>query len=318
MGDYTAPQGQAAHRDSGAASHDETRSAAGGGTRTSGPGSRDGSRAPQVPSPPGRQYDADAESGGSGASQYMLGSGGHGGQHSAGAKASHGAQGPTAGGGEGGGRGRAESLVNRQSSRRTDATGRLWEGTAGGAAQSDEAAAGAEAQSTREQPPEASQQAQQEAPQGPHLASVTGVAGQRNGRDAGAAAAGRNGQQAPGRRVGEIMRQKIQEEGWQLIVEGHRWGAAAWQAPDRPASWLGLIGLPCVAEQQGVAARCTDWPCFRAHEPEPCLLTDPSDCDKRCGLPPPLQPGRRRRRPGLPQAAPALPGAQVHRLQLPR
>ncbi|KAL4421634.1 hypothetical protein ABPG75_010925 [Micractinium tetrahymenae] len=139
VGDYTAPQGQQAQRGG---------STAGSGTALGGPdGGGGGDRAARVPSPPGRQYDADAGSSGPGASQYRLGHGGRGGQGSKG-----------------------------------------------------QAGTGASA----EQQPVAD-------------------AGTRD-----AAAAGEGGvEQAPGRRVGEIMRQKIQEEGWQLIVEGHSLGAGA-------------------------------------------------------------------------------------------
>lgn len=206
MGDYTAPQGQQVQRDSGAAGSGEANGRAGGGS---------GSGAAAAPSPPASQYDADAGSGSPGASRYMLGRGGRGGQ-AAGPPDGRGARQPTDG--SGGGGGDAAPALNRQSSRRTDATGRLWEGTAGSAAEPDDSALGEQARGSLQQP-SASQQGVQEAPR---LASVTGVAGRRAGPGAAAAAAGGDSGQAPGRRVGEIMRQKIQEDGWQLIVEGHR------------------------------------------------------------------------------------------------
>ena len=34
---------------------------------------------------------------------------------------------------------------------------------------------------------------------------------------------GAGSEQSPGRQVGEIMRHLIEDEGWQFIVEGHRW-----------------------------------------------------------------------------------------------
>lgn len=38
---------------------------------------------------------------------------------------------------------------------------------------------------------------------------------------------GKEGDEPPGRRVGEVMRRLVEQEGWQLVVEGHSLGAGA-------------------------------------------------------------------------------------------
>ena len=96
----------------------------------------------------------------------------------------------------GGSGGSPTSATNQQSAQQGGATGRLWEGTSGSAARSDHGASEGR-QATRGR--------------------------LRSPRRGGLPEAGRRAEQSPERRVGEIMRQKIEEEGWQLIVQGHRW-----------------------------------------------------------------------------------------------
>lgn len=88
--------------------------------------------------------------------------------------------------------------ANRQSSLEGGPAGRLWEGTSRGAADSDAAAGSTDAR-----------------PGFQHHS----VRQHKGGRQREAAA---QGQLSPGRQVGEIMRRKVEQEGWQLVVEGHR------------------------------------------------------------------------------------------------
>lgn len=102
--------------------------------------------------------------------------------------------------------------------------------------------------------------------------------------------------------------------GRQQGVLPRAFGRPAWGMARLPLSlpaW-GLARPPCVQHVRGAWPPC----CNPRAGPAGRL----SKTAERRGPGPslPLQPGRRRRRPCLAQAAPALPRPQVHRLQLPR
>ena len=108
------------------------------------------------------------------------------------------------------------------------------------------------------------------------------------------------------RAVGEVMRRLIEEEGWQMIVEGHRWGSKRAAPPVclRASSLCQYImhrRLPSqycalLAPHARLAALhwCAGGPAPLAPSPTP--------------LP---QPGRRSSGPHLPQAPRAVPGAAL-------
>ena len=188
----------------------------------------------------GGQYDADAGSSAPQAEQYHLGAGTG---RTSSARASSG-PGPerTASSGS--------STANVQSPQQEGAAGRLWEGTSKGAAHSDDEAASEQARQQEQQA-----QDMQANSTGFYHQSVQ----QRPGGKAGEQAAG-DGQGglkdaaershlSPGRQVGEIMRQKVQEEGWQLIVQGHSLGAGA----------AALVSLKLRAEYPGL--KCIAYSC---------------------------------------------------------
>jgi hypothetical protein len=151
--------------------------------------------------PPARggssQYDADAGSSSPGAEHYPRsgnGSASSGGGSSRGSAAS--SSGYRANGSEG---------TNKQSSQRAGAGGRLWEGTSPDATQPN---------------PEEGQQQQREKFQ--HVSVQQRRKGAAPPSKPGADSGDGEGDQSPGRQVGDIMRRLIEEEGWQLVVEGHR------------------------------------------------------------------------------------------------
>lgn len=120
---------------------------------------------------------------------------------------------------------------------------------------------------------------------GQHGNGRGGRAGDSNGGHVGPGSGGGgepSGYQAQGRQLGELMRHKVQEEGWQFVVEGHR--CAAQHAPALPKA--GTAASVCIST---------------------CLPSRPA-----------VQPWRRGGSPHLPQAAPDLPWPQVHRLLLSR
>lgn len=193
--------------------------------------------------------------------------------------------------------------VNVQSGQRGDAAGRLWAGDNGGGG-----GAAADGGSPHDAGPPAPSAG---GPSFQHFSlkqrgapgSAEEEEGDSGAESRGAAAGGGGGgawdEMAPGRRVGELMRRKIEDEGWAFIVEGHRRGAQL------PCCMHCLCCLCCLAP-------ATAWPVFACrHPPANCL---PSSA---AASPPPLQPGRRRRRAGQPAPAGELSKPQMLSLQLP-
>lgn len=117
------------------------------------------------------------------------------------------------------------SPTNVQSAQRGDSAGRLWEGTSQTVAVDGRQAAAPAGPAAAEE-----QEGGREGFQ--HFSMHQGG---RHARRAGAAhlqlvaeegsgpaEAAQRCELSPGRHVGEIMRRKVEQEGWQLIVQGHR------------------------------------------------------------------------------------------------